>query len=319
MKRLYTYIGLLLTINLILLNSVQGQDNRGSASPWIVKLDWDNDFINQTDYYFTNGTSLEVWNNQLQASPLSLLLLPHKENSRIFYGMTLRQDIFTPLNVDANSPQIGDRPFSSYWLMGHVKKSFDADLSYVITSGFYFGMMGKSGGGEWVQNGIHDILPTSGHVNGWNNQLSNSICLDYQIDIEKEFYQNSLFRLSGSAGVMLGSPYTNINGGFQLYFGQLGAYPDLFFRKEQANFQIYGYTKVEAKGVLYNATLQGGFFDRNQEKLYITPNPLVLQLQIGMAVRYKNFTTELGQNLITPEFSGARTHKWGYVRFSYTL
>lgn len=319
MKRLYTYIGLLLTINFSLVSFLLGQGSQNANSPWVIRLGWANDFVFQTDYYFTNGMSLEVWNNHLQSSPLNFVLLPHEDESKVFYGLSLHQDIFTPVNTDMALPQNMDRPYSSYWLMGNIKKSYNTDNTFVMTSGIYFGMIGKSGGGEVVQNGIHDILPTSAHVNGWDNQLSNSFCLDYQIGIEKEFYRNSLLRFSGSAGGMFGTPYTNLNGGFQVYFGQIGPYPDAFFTKEHADFQIYGFTKAETKWVLYNATLQGGLFNEDPSAIYASPNSLVFQLQIGMSARYKRFTMELGQNLITPEFPGAKIHKWGYVRFSYTL
>ena len=288
-------------------------------NPSVFSLGWDNDFVFQTDYYYTNGISLQFWSNALQRSPLNLLLIPHNKNHSVFYGMSFQQDMFTPVNKFAFSPQPGDRPYASYWLIGQTKRSFNSDKSLVITSGIYFGMSGENGGGEWVQNGIHDLLPNSGRVNGWSNQLNGSFCLDYQFDAEKQIYRNPFFRFSANAGGMIGAPYTNLNGGVQIYFGQLGAYPDLFFAMTHKNFQIYAFSKLETKWVLYNATLQGKIINNTPSDLYLKPNPFVFQMKLGLTMRYKRFSTELGQNFITPEFSRARNHNWGYVRFSYSF
>ncbi len=312
MKRWFNYIGLLLAVNLGFANLALSQ----TTYPWMLRLNWANDFVFQTDYYFTNGMSLEVWNHRLQASPLNYLLIPHQDGNHVYYGLSLKQDIFTPVDTGKPYRQYNDRPFASYWLMGSTKKSINADYSLALTSGFYFGMMGKAGGGELVQNGIHDLLPTSGHVKGWEHQLNNSLCLNYRLDLERNLYRNSFFKLSGTTGGMIGTPYTNLNGGINLYFGKFGKYPGFLFAGEHAQFHLYGFSKINAKWVLYNATLQGGLFKNNQSSMNPAPVPWVLNLQNGISVKYKSFTVELGQNMVTPEFAGAKSHNWGYVSFS---
>jgi hypothetical protein len=315
-KLRYSYNKIILILIVIFtINKLSTAQN----NPSVFSLGWDNDFVFQTDYYFTNGMSLELWNNKLRISPLNLLLIPNNESQTVFYGITFRQDMFTPINKLAYAPLPGDRPYASYWLIGQTKQIFSEDRSMVITSVVYFGMSGEKGGGEWVQNGIHDLLPNSGHVNGWSNQINGSFCLDYQFNAEKQFYRNHFFRFSASGGAMIGAPFTNLNGGIQIYFGQIGAYPDLFFIMPQKNFQIYGFSKVESKWVLYNATLEGRLFNNAPSDLYINPNPFVFQVKLGLNMRYKRFSMEMGANLITPEFHGARTHKWGYFRFSFIL
>jgi hypothetical protein len=295
----------------------KGQDSSSSAS--LFSLGWDNDFWFQTDYYYTNGMSIDFQSNILRKSPLNLLLIPNSGDKTVFYGISLRQDMFTPRNTRAFSPVIGDRPYASYWLIGQTKKSYNMDRSLVIESGIYFGMSGQKGGGEWVQNGIHDILPASGHVNGWSNQLQGSFLLDYKVNAEKQLLRKKHIRISASAGGMLGAPYTWLNGGVQLYFGQLGVYPDPNFAITQKDFQIYGFTSFESKWVIYNETMQGSIFNRPATDLYIAPNPFVLQLKIGLMTRYKRFSMEISENIISPEFSGGGSHRWGTIRFFFSF
>ena len=319
MKFRYAKIVIITAAVFIFGNSLPAQNSGNERIPTVFTLGWDNDFVFQTDYYYTNGMALQFWSGALRLSPLNLLLIPHKENQTFFYGLSFQQDMFTPVNKFAFSAQPGDRPYASYWLLGQTKRSFNEDKSMVISSALYFGMSGQKGGGEWIQNGIHDLLPNSAHVNGWANQINGSFLLNYRFNVEKQIYRNRFFRFSASGGGMLGAPYTNLNGGVQIYFGQLGAYPDLFFMMPRKNFQIFAFSKLESKWVLYNATLQGRLFNNAPSDLYQSPTPLVLRLQLGVNMRYKRFSMEMGQNLITPEFSGARTHKWGYVRFSFSF
>jgi hypothetical protein len=318
MVRFYLKIFAIIMIHFGLGSSLKAQ-NEQTKLPSIFTLGWDNDFAFQTDYYFTNGMSLQLQNNALQRSPLNLLLLPNSKNQTVLHRLSIRHDMFTPRNTRSYSPQIGDRPYASYWLIGQTKSSFNHNKTLVISSGIYFGMSGQQGGGEWVQNGIHDILPSSGHVNGWSNQIGGSFLLDYKIAMEKQIYRNRNIRISASANGMFGAPYTNIAGGMQLYFGQIGEYPDPSFTITQKDFQIYGYAKVESKWVIYNETLQGSILNGEPSKLYIDPNPLVAQIKIGVNMRYKRFSMEMGENFISPEFGGAVAHKWGYVRFYYSF
>ncbi len=282
-----------------------------------IMLGWDNDFVFHTDYYYTNGMSLQFWNNALQKSPLNYLLIPNNKNQTTVYGISLRQDMFTPVNKTTFAPQIGDRPYFSYWLLGETKQSYYNDETLVITSSIYFGLSGEKGGGEWVQNWIHDLLPNSGHVNGWANQITGSFCLDYQFNLEKQLYRSSHFRLNASAGGLLGLPYTNIDGKLQFYFGRLGHYPNIFFTLPDKSFQIYGFTVMKAKWVIYNASLQGPLFNKPPSDLYLKPLPFVFQAKFGMNIRYKHFTAQVGVDLISPEFSGARWHRWGAFRFFF--
>jgi hypothetical protein len=319
MRKFIFYISLLVFSTHALANTGLEDNNHPELYSWRVEFEWANDFVFQTDYYFTNGMSLKVWHNGFKASPLNYVLIPHSENRHVVYGVSLVQDIFTPTNTGMASPQVGDRPYASYWLAGSVKQSYNIDYSLGISSGLYFGMSGTQGGGELVQNGIHDLLPTSAHVNGWNNQLGSSFLVDYYLNVEKQFYRNSFFKVSGSVGGMVGTPYTNLDGGIQLYVGEFGRYPGLSFMDEHSEFHIYGFSKLNTKWVIHNASLEGSLFDKNNSSLALTPNPFVLQMQNGISVKYRGFNIEIGQKLITPEFSGAKTHKWGYVGFSLSF
>ena len=98
--------------------ALPAQNGGNGRMPTIFTLGWDNDFVFQTDYYYTIGMSLHLWRGVLRYSPLNLLLIPHRENQTAFYGLSFQQDMFTPVNKFAFSAQPGDRLYASYWLIG---------------------------------------------------------------------------------------------------------------------------------------------------------------------------------------------------------
>ena len=67
---------------------------------------------------------------------------------------------------------------------------------------------------------------------------------------------------------------------------------------------------------IYNATLQGGFFNPFSPYILDTIKPLTMDLQFGLGLGYKHFNVTYGQHLIIPEFQGAEIYSWGELNFS---
>ena len=274
---------------------------------------WSNDFEYATDYYYTNGFSFELVTPWIADNPVNSMLLPHSTNSLVIYSLTLLQDIYTPKVKFYIPDQLnGDRPFAAYILLGAKKISFLKKSKVKLYSEIQFGMLGPAALGEEVQNGIHSLLPTSSEVLGWENQISNSIMLNYSASIEKYFTLANWFEVSGIASAKLGLPFTTAGVGVKTRIGFFDILPNEFEFLSSKKWNAFITLSTYGKIVGYNATLQGGLFS---ESIYTLSeiNRFVGLASIGITGVYKHFKIEYVQQFNTPEFPNAEYHSWGYL------
>ncbi|MCD4665736.1 MAG: lipid A deacylase LpxR family protein, partial [Bacteroidales bacterium] len=69
--------------------------------------------------------------------------------------------------------------------------------------------------------------------------------------------------------------------------------------------------------VAYNATLQGGLINKSNIHVFNKINHIVGEITTGFVFSYTNFSIELGQHLLSPEYYYGRYHKWGYLSIKF--
>ena len=283
-----------------------------------LRFGMSNDVVFQTDQYYTNGLYLEyVTDKKIPFfSPLHFI---HNPDALSFDALSFKQDIFTPENLGSSNFNDLNRPFASYLILGSRRTSIDHPAKLIFTSEFEIGILGKYAGGELIQNGVHSILPASSHVQGWENQVKSDLMFNYGVEIEKGLFDNKWFGLSGHAAGKVGMPNTFAGTGltFRLgeyddYFRNLGLYPG-------RGWQVYFFTNMDANLFVYNATIQGGILNPPSNTYQPQLNPFVFKLNSGLNIAYKNYNIEIGAQHISPEFKNGRSHRWGYVSFTFNL
>ena len=229
------------------------------------------------------------------------------------------QDIYTPKAKFYIPDQLnGDRPFAAYILLGAKKISFNKAARIKLYSELQVGVLGPAALGEEVQNGIHKLLPTSGEVNGWENQISNSLMINYSASLEKIIPIIKWFEASGIFSTQLGLPFTNVGVGLQTRVGIFNLLPTGFEFLSKREWEMFFTLSAKGKVVGYNATLQGGLFS---ESVYTLSkiNRFVGYASLGFTVIYKGIKLEYVQHFNTPEFSNSLYHSWGYLLFKFRL
>jgi hypothetical protein len=301
----------------MLLNPLWAGD-RSESSNWI-KIGWSNDIFFQTDQYFTNGMNLTYYNRRMGNTFLKYIHLPDGKDSQSFYGIALQQDIFTPGDLHSTQGLSQDRPYASYLLINSIKIQTNNIKKLVIKSALEVGVLGEYGGGEWVQNGIHNLLPASSYVNGWANQIQSDIILNYGIKLEKGLINQKKFSVSGTLLGKIGSPYTYAGVGVNFRAGDISNYfKDLGFAPIRG-LQYYLFTNLSGKLVAHNATIEGGLLNRRQEITHPDIEPVVYELKSGFNFSINRFQMEIGVKLISPEFKSGLSHRWGYLSFMFAL
>ncbi|NQU33282.1 MAG: lipid A deacylase LpxR family protein [Bacteroidetes bacterium] len=292
-----------------------------SSSTRLIRIVFDNDIFNNTDYYYTNGVVIELLVPTAKLSPLSKLLLGIKGAAIDLYGFSIKQNIYTPTNPDIAEISIGDRPFSAFLTIGQIRESYNLKNNFTIKSGLNFGVLGPASMGSVVQSSIHNIEPV-----GWNNQIKNNVVINYSVEIEKGIVSTPHFEFNITGGGNIGTIFNKLKGGIYLRTGNFtpiirGLFSNSARTSNKSAFQYWFFVSGSTNIVFYDATLQGGLFSKTNS--YIIQNKdinrLVLNLSVGFALYYKNVGLEMQNFYLSPEFKNAYDFRWGRIKLIFKI
>ena len=292
-----------------------GKNAAAPVSFW--RISWANDIAYQTDFYFTNGLSLSWYSGKSLSRFFSLFHPPYSRGNIMLTSFSLTQDIFTPQNVHSAAVQYNDRPYASYLLFGHSQTTIDPIKRYIRTTSLQAGVLGKLSGGEKVQNGIHELLPASQPVDGWQYQLASDIALNYGLTLEKNLIWTHAFRLNGNAAGRVGLPYTDAAASLSWEIGRLPAYYGYPYIAGNKAWYYYLRTEAGMEYRLYDATIQGGWLQKNNVHTLSFITALRYSFGNALVIGRYNFQVELGHRWKSAEFSGAVPHGYGYITFQF--
>jgi hypothetical protein len=295
-------------------------DTLRSTSPdRLLRYTYANDFLYRTDYYFTQGMTLTLVMPGLAHLPTQRLLLRGPAGSTQYHGITLRYDGFTPLRIQDPFIRVGDRPYAAYMTSSFFRVSNQPAQRQRLTSALEVGFLGPAALAKEFQTAIHRATndPTP---RGWDYQIQADAVLGYRLGYARQLLAaGRMAEVIGTAEASLSTLYTHASAGAQLragllqpYFTSLGVAGPTS-RAGQQPWQLYAHTSLEGSLVGYNATLQGGIF--NQSNPYVLPasavERAVLRNTTGLVLAYKGFSLAATSTWVSPEFKGARTHRWG--------
>lgn len=287
-------------------------DDLENSGQWL-KINWANDFFFQSDRYFTNGFNFEYYSTGLGNSFVKYLHLPDQTNGKNYYGFGLKQDMFTPGDFHHYSHLGDDRPFASYLVISSNKTQTNNHSKLITKSEIEVGFIGQESGGQWVQNGIHSLLPASSFVPGWENQIQTDFILNYGIEVEKNLLSSQIISLSGYIGGKLGTLHTYSGAGFRIRAGTIHDYFKNLNFSSESDWQGYFFTSLGAKYVLYNATIQGGLLNRTENLNVPRISQFVYEVGSGINMSIRNINIEVGAKYLSPEFISGSSHYWGYI------
>ena len=286
------------------------------------EFEFQNDFFFKTDYYFSNGIALNFIFPSFKKFPLSKTLIPTKSQSTDYYGISIVQELYTPVKTNLKSIPFNDRPYSSIMYLGYKRSSFIEQTGMKISNEIIIGIIGSYSYGEITQSKFHEAINNDIPA-GWDNQVANDLILNYEYDIEVEIIGNSFFELLGNSIIHAGTLYDDASVGIKLRLGYFNPNYTGFGQMNTKRigtetikkFQFYTFINPSAKLVLYNGTLQGGMF--NRKSIYVLKNdelkPVVLSLNAGIIMQYSWFQLKLEISALSPEFRGGYSHKYGNV------
>ncbi len=279
------------------------------------RLNYDNDFFAATDKDYTQGYNLELVAPILKKNPLNTLLLaPNESVSK--YGLSIEHIGFTPQQYQLQDIQFGDRPFAAAIILKSFRVVTDTVQKSRITSSLSLGLIGPGAFGREMQAGIHRWTGNKTPL-GWRNQIKN-VVLNYRLGYEKRLWSyTDLFSLNTVANAQLGTLFTHVSTGINSTLGLINS-P---FNGDKKGFRLYLYAQPTLKLLGYDATLQGGVFNRDSP--YTIPANAVerftAQLDYGIILQTRTLYFEYTRSLITREFESGHASAWGGVNIGFTF
>lgn len=277
-----------------------------------VRLNYGNDYFTATDYYLTQTIFLEFVHPALKKNPLTRLMF-RPAGYEVKYGLAAEHNGYTPTDYVPSQILYGDRPFAGTLSLKSFVIATDTIRKQRIASSLSIGIIGPGAGAGDMQTYIHEHTPNA-LPQGWHNQIANDLMLNYQLKYEKQLVGlGNYLNIAATGLVKFGTVNTKANVGLTVMTGLLNQ-PFASFRIKNKYFRLYAYDHPEINIVAYDATLQGGLF--NKKSPYTIGNKDVSRVVFGnnwgIVAKVGNVYLEYYQSYLTKEFnSGMDMHNGG--------
>lgn len=283
-----------------------------------LRFNYENDLFYGQDMNYTQGFSFEFVAPFLTKNPLNHLFYKPK-NTEIRFGIAAEHNSFTPKRYFVPEIQFNDRPFAATLTLKSFMIATDTLKQSRFTSSFTVGTIGELALGEEIQVGIHKITNSETPF-GWPNQIKNDIVLNYEVGYEKQLFRfRSLFSIHVNSKAKFGTLYTNASVGLNTSFGILNS-PFSKLNKER-KFNLYVYAQPLINAIGYDATFQGGVFNRNSPHTISSKDieRFTGQLNYGIVLKAKSVYFEFLGAFLTKEFKNGNTAQWGGLKIGLML
>jgi hypothetical protein len=281
---------------------------------------YENDVIALTDYYYTSGMNIEFVKPSLQKNPLNKLFF-HLPGSKMKYGIALDHYAFTPVHIIYDSISHGDRPYAGCISINSFRIATDPKRRRQISTSLIVGLIGPPALWKPVQTRLHKNLIPAPQPMGWDNQIKTDLILSYRLNFEKNLIGTKFFLLNGSGEAIAGTLNNKLTGGVHVMVGRIMDPFQYAEQNQDKKWQVYLYASSFLSAIGYDATLQGGFF--NRKNVYTVPaseiKRFTFRTQTGIIFSYKKFYTELAESFLSKELKTGRTHIWGSLGIAFKL
>jgi hypothetical protein len=273
-----------------------------------------NDIYQRTDRYYTGGGVLRYAAPGLRYAPLRRLLPALPGTPHRTHGVEFVLDVFTPADISVTEVQRDDRPYAGYWYAGSFLQSEHPGRGMVLRTAVHLGVLGPPAAAGRVQTAIHQLIQCPSPA-GWGHQVRADVVLDYQVQFRKRLLAVGRVLEAGSlAEVRAGTLYDQLRTGATLRVGKWRPRRGAPARPDRG-FRCFGAWEGQLTGVGYNATLQGGVFNRNSP--YALSPGRVIRLvwghTAGAVIGWGRVGIAFGQTWLGREFSGGKAHCWNYL------
>jgi lipid A 3-O-deacylase len=299
-------------------NTVSFRDMNADYS---VRLTYENDYFTSTDYYYTQGINVEIIHPRFQQFFLSKVLFAPAAGKRR-YGIAIEHNGYTPTSINHPDILYGDRPFAATLLFKTFSTSNVSSRHLRIASSLTLGVLGPAAGGREMQTTIHRWIKDDAPL-GWQYQIQNDVVVNYETGFEKALVQAGRhFMMNGLGRVRAGTLSNQLSSGLVILVGKLSSAIVSTFAwtarspAPRSRPELYFYAQPMLNMVAYDATLQGGLFNRSSPYTLSSREieHVTVQGNYGLVFQYHGLYLEYFQSILSKEFKTGLIHRWGGIR-----
>ena len=276
------------------------------AEPRSFLFRWENDSVGfltgkSTDENYTNGLRFDVgssgdprWARGVERLYCHTLLCgkdPSRRSSVASYGFT--HQFYTParINIISRRP---DRPWAGVMYASATLRLNDGDNVQHVLEG-QAGVLGQAAGAHYLQSRWHQFIGYDVQPVGWTKQLRNEPILNALYTYHRRIpLLPDRVDVIASPGFSVGTLTTypqlsaTVRAGHHVRGYAIGPINAFAFDGASARppFEAYLLAGADARYVLNNATLDGGFF---RDGPSVTRKPFVRDYRVGASMRYHSF------------------------------
>lgn len=279
-----------------------------------LRINYENDYFSAVDIYYTQGIHIEMVSPAMARFPVSKLLW-HPKNYTIRAGLAIEHNAYTPTSIRHDYISYGDRPFCGTLALKSFSISTDVSGKNRFTASVSYGIIGTGAGAKEMQVYIH------AHTNnqeplGWQYQVHNDLLLNYQLNYERNIIlAGHYFSANADGMVRVGTLNDKAAIGGTLMAGYFNM---PFSTDTHTKLQAYIYAHPELSFTAYDATLQGGLFNRSSP--YIIRSKDISRVtygyHAGVVLGYRGVSLEYFQGYISKEFATGTAHHWGGLQLA---
>lgn len=293
----------------------QNKSTTNFTKELLFKTENDAYLFNLNDAYYTNGFMLNY--NYAQ----------EKKGVKKINSFELGQKIFTPLIRVTNTPADIDRAYCGYLYLKYAQTRFINKDALLQFSGS-LGVVGPASWGEGLQNTYHDWLRFS-RFTGWKYQIEDALGIDFGLTYASTLAATSGIKMVPVVQVNLGTTYTNASAGAMIVWGafEINAESALWNARistkegtTKRKHEFFGYWYPQVIAQAYNATVQGGVFNKGSVAVTQEPSSIMYQQALGVCYASGRITGKVEyvyQSKETP--SQTKSQRYGAFQISYRI
>ncbi len=290
---------------------------RATTDSNYFRFSYDNDFFTATDQYYTQGLNFEIVNSRFYKNPINKILFHYKDGNNK-YGIALEHDGYTPSSIRHEEIILNDHPFVAAIMLKSFTASINKNNTKRLTSSLSLGIFGTSAFGEQMQKSIHKALNNIEPL-GWQHQIHDDVIVNYELGIDHLITSGKYFSLNSNSQIRVGTFNDKIKTGLTFSFGKINTPFNLTSSEKELHLYIYNQSLLNIIG--YDATLQGGLFNRSSP--YTLNNNeisrLTFQDNYGIVLTYKKLYLEYLQSFTTREFKAGNYHRYGGIKMGFSF
>lgn len=237
-----------------------------------------------------------------------------EQGQTVRYGWRIGQELYTASDIKLPPDQINpnDHPYASWLYAGIYKQTIDPDGA-AWKWRLDLGCLGPCAGGEWTQKTLHRILQQP-LPQGWAKQVRNE--WGFVLHAEQSLAPWTWSRNTSLTPVLhgrFGNIFTDAGAGLTLRLGRL--------QQTVNSSALYSFFRLDGRVVGYNASLQGGYFARNNPHT-VSPERLVGEVEAGIAWQIPPYGVRISVMRRSNEIRGLTNSQGsqniGILRFTYS-